>query len=112
MPTKNQTNFPYDLAFAMTVHKAQGRTIPRVIVDITQHPATISNMEYAAIFVALSRVKHGNHLRLLEPFNNVDTRASLYKWLTLLRPNNDIAPFLRGFTPSQPWSFRRALNSI
>ena len=105
--------FPYDLAFAMTVHKAQGRTIPRgVIVDITQHPATISNMEYAAIFVALSRVKHGNHLRLLEPFNNVDTRASLYKWLTLLRPNNDIAPFLRGFTPSQPWSFRRALNSI
>lgn len=27
--------FPFELAFSMTVHKAQGRTIPRVVVDLT-----------------------------------------------------------------------------
>ena len=69
--------FPYDLAFAMTVHKTQGRTIPRVIIDVHQHPNPMSSMNYAALFVALSRVKQGSHLRLLEPTSLVDTRASL-----------------------------------
>ncbi len=45
--------FPFDLAFAMTVHKAQGRTIHRVIIDLTDHPFEICRMKYAAIFVAM-----------------------------------------------------------
>ena len=100
--------FPYDLAFAMTVHKAQGRTIPRVIIDVRQHPNPMSSMNYAALFVALSRVKQGSHLRLIEPSSTVDTRASIYKWLTTLSPNTDIAPFIHGFLPTQQWQFRRA----
>ena len=82
--------FPYDLAFAMTVHKAQGRTISRVVVDIREHPTKLSSMHYAAVFVALSRVKECSHLRLLEPYDNVDARENLYSWLNLLRPNPDI----------------------
>ena len=101
--------FPYDLAFAMTVHKAQGRTIPRVIIAVRQHPNPMSSMNYAALFVALSRVKQGSHLRLIEPSSTVDTRASIYKWLlTTLSPNTDIAPFIHGFLPTQQWQFRRA----
>ena len=102
--------FPFDLAFAMTVHKAQGRTIPRVVVDIKQHPIRTCSMVYAAIFVALSRVKQREHLRLLEPTTTLPGRLSLYDWLTQLRPNSDILPFLHGFLPSQPWNFARSLQ--
>ena len=102
--------FPFDLAFAMTVHKAQGRTIPRVIVDIKQHPVQTASMVYAAVFVALSRVKEREHLRLLEPSSSFPARSSLYEWLAQLKPNSDIFPFLHGFLPSQHWDFSRSLQ--
>ena len=59
--------FIFDLAFAVSSHKAQGRTIHRVVVDLTDHPFPICCMKYAAIFVAMSRVGFGSHLHLLEP---------------------------------------------
>ena len=34
--------FPFDLAFSMTVHKAHGGTIKRVVLDLTSHPTAIS----------------------------------------------------------------------
>ena len=58
--------FPFELAFAMTVHKAQGRTIRRVVIDLTEQPMHSCRMEYAAIFVAMSRVEDHRHIRLLE----------------------------------------------
>ena len=59
--------FPIDLAFLMTVHKAQGHTIRRVIIDLTQHPRAVCCMKYAALFVAMmSRVATKDHIRLLE----------------------------------------------
>lgn len=58
--------FPYDLGFSMTVHKAQGRTIYRVVIDLTDHPNSYGRMEYAAIFVAMSRVEMSDHIRLFE----------------------------------------------
>ena len=44
--------FPFDLGFSMTVHKAQGCTIQKVILNLTSHPTHESQMEFAAIFVA------------------------------------------------------------
>jgi hypothetical protein len=88
--------FPFGLAFAMIVHKAQGRTIKRVIIDLTDHPKQHGKMEYAAVFVALSRVKHSDHLRLLEkdPFEH--DRSLQYKSLSSLKPDPDAAAFLHG----------------
>ncbi len=102
--------FPFDLAFAMTVHKAQGRTIHRVIIDLTDHPFEICRMKYAAIFVAMSRVEMKDHLRLLEP-NTVQSRESLYQYLETLKPEPNIAPFLHGYTANNAaWDPNLALT--
>jgi len=60
-------SFPFDLAFVMTVHKAERRTIKQVVVDLTHHPRCCCCMKCAAIFVAMSRVAETDHIRLLEP---------------------------------------------
>ena len=96
--------FPFDLAFSMTVHKAQGRTLKRVVIDLTFHPNHYCRMVYAAVFVAMSRVKCKEHIRLLKhspkPGEKIDF-ASAYKYLTFLRPMREIAPFYHGFCDSQ-----------
>jgi Helicase len=102
--------FPFDLGFAMTVHKAQGRTIPRVIIDLRNHPFAICRMSYAAIFVAMSRVKNRNHIRLLEP-KSVLHRKSHYEYLADLRPEQHIAPFLHGYKSfGSTWDYNKALT--
>ena len=88
--------FPFDLAFAITVHKAQGRTIKRVVIDLTKHPQQLSCMKYASVFVAMSRVKNSNHIRLLET-SKVSARAPQYNYIDKLKPNKYIPPFLHGY---------------
>jgi hypothetical protein len=101
--------FPFDLGFAMTVHKAQGRTIKRVIIDLRKHP--VKPLEYASIFVAMSRVEHGDHIRLLEPENSEFSRCRLYEYISGVKPDSDIAPFLNGFASfGSKWDWKRALT--
>ena len=102
--------FPFDLAFAMTVHKAQGRTIRRVVIDLTAHPVHICRHVYSAVFVAMSRVEEGEHLRLLEPLTS-RPRELLYEWLEDLAPEPNIKPFLKGFAnEGAPWSPSLAIS--
>ena len=84
--------FPFDLAFSMTVHKAQGRTIARVVLDLTSRPSTYNQIEFAALFVAMSRVKQGDHMRLLV-HGNMD-------YLTSLKPEKYVMAFYHGYEPS------------
>jgi len=60
------SHFPFDIACAMTVHKVQGRTISRVVVDLTCHPRNCGCIKHAAIFVAMSHVSEMDHIRLLK----------------------------------------------
>ena len=108
---KVKEKFPFDLAFSMTVHKAQGRTIKRVVVDLTDHPYPICRMKYAAVFVATSRIKKSKHIRLLEPIT-VQNRKKLYEYLPTLIPDPSIAPFLHGYSGADdcPWNPNRALS--
>jgi hypothetical protein len=50
-----RTQYPFRLAFAMTIHKAQGQTLRRVVVDIGEKERVLG-----MFFVALSSVKHIN----------------------------------------------------
>jgi hypothetical protein len=106
--------FPYDLAFSMTVHKAQGRTIHRVVVDLTQYPTSYGRHSYPAIFVALSRVQMRDHIRLLP--TNQDPRAPLkcYEYLTKLKPDPYSMAFYHGFKfiddDAQVWDPSTALT--
>jgi len=57
MPMKD--HFPIEPAFAVivTIYKAQGRTIRRLIIFVAQHPVPLLRMSWEGLYVALSRVK-------------------------------------------------------
>ena len=95
--------FPFELAFSMIVHKAQGHTIWHVVVNLTHHPMDVCCLQYAAIFVAMSHVKHSDHPHLLEP-SSAQPQQSSYSYLPSLWPDKSIAPFLHGYLGNGfPW---------
>ena len=54
---QSRTQFPLRLAYAMTIHKSQGKTLELVVVDLGT-----TEMTQGLTFVALSRVTHINSL--------------------------------------------------
>jgi len=60
-----QDHFPLELGFAMTVHKAQGRTIRRLILSLSCHPCGTLRLSWEALYVALSRVRRRDDIRIL-----------------------------------------------
>ena len=107
--------FPFHLAFAMTVHKAQGRTIDCVIIDLTKRPSHYNQMTYASVFVALSRCKRRKDIRLLRHDNKSFEES--YKYLTELKPQQEVVAFYHGFEPQQnddlsplKWNWQKALS--
>ena len=51
--------FPLHLAYAMTFNKSQSQTLQKVLVDITAPP-----FSHGQLYVALSRVRHSDMIRL------------------------------------------------
>ena len=88
-------SFIFDLGFSFTVHKAQGRTLPRVVIDLTKHTIHKRTMEYAAIFVAMSRTKETDHIRLLHHPSHSFSDA--YSYLSDLKPKEAVTAFYNGF---------------
>jgi hypothetical protein len=99
--------FPLELGFAMTIHKAQGRTLPRVILALSVRPT--QQIEFAAFYVAMSRVEERNHIRILS-HENRDIGQSLY-YLTKLHFNPHVSMFYSGFTTQNgsQWNSELAL---
>ena len=110
--------FPFDLAFSMTIHKAQGRTIERVVLDLTSHPYNVCQLEFASIFVAMSRVKKMDHIRLIthqQQGVEFDPQEA-YSYITELKPSKDVMAFYHGYenqgdsTDGICWNPALALN--
>ena len=89
-------NFPIELAFAITIYKAQGRTLPRVILSLSHRRMQQCQLSYAAIYVALSRVKESNNIRLLVHDKN-GTKLENIQYITALKPCPSIKAFFEGF---------------
>ena len=62
---KIKDNFPIEPAFAITTDKAQGKTIHRIILSISKHCFHFNQMTWEGLYVSLSRVRSGDHIRLL-----------------------------------------------
>ena len=105
--------FPHELAFACTIHKAQGRTMKLIVIDMTDQLLTLNNLKHAALFVAFSRVRSASCLRRLAHRNENPNLA--LKHIPSLRPDFHAAAFISGYvgdsTLGQTWDPLRALNS-
>jgi UvrD-like helicase C-terminal domain len=97
------------LGFAITIHKAQGQTLPAVILSLSDN----CQLSYASLYVALSRVKHCNDIRLLI---HGSWQGNIEDWETIayipsLQPGKDINAFFAGFKiNSQQWNVDDALT--
>ena len=94
---KTRDLFPYELGFAMTVHKAQGRTIPRVVLALAHRDNANVQMKYASIYVALSRVKLAKHLRILSHNSGPRPGGLGLKYVTHLKHCVHVLDYYAGF---------------
>ena len=94
--------FPFDLAFAMTVHKAQGRTLSSVVLCLSQRLNPLHQMTRNAIYVALSRVKEKSDIRILH-HGSIENPCNIsYIFNQPLSPH--IPSYLEGFQNNKPWN--------
>lgn len=104
----------YDLAFAMTVHKAQGRTIKRVVIALTSRPIHRNQLQYASIFVGMTRVTESNNIRLLEHGHGsrFGRRKDALSYLSGLLPHKNINIYNAGFENNNGvWNWRKSLKA-
>lgn len=59
--------FPLTLGYAMTIHKAQGKTLSKVIIDISR-----GAFAHGQTYVALSRTRHANDMHIIKPLTPKD----------------------------------------
>jgi len=91
--------FPIENAFAITVHKALGRTIDRVILALSGGKPSGCNFSYRQLHVALSRVRMREHIRLLLIGETESDRWRSLAYLDYLKPDPSMEFFFAGFRP-------------
>ena len=114
---KVSPHFPLELGFAITVNKAQGRTIDNVILALSEKPMKIINMGLKELYVAMSRVTQKANIRLLlNGKNNLDKYCSL-DYVDTLEEDFSIRAFFHGYSlggagdwQNDQWDEKKALD--
>lgn len=65
------TQFPLQLGYAMTIHKAQGKTLDKVIIDIGR-----GTFAHGQLYVALSRTRNYEDMHIINPLQLADSIIS------------------------------------
>ncbi|KAL7530754.1 hypothetical protein ACHAXR_003654 [Thalassiosira sp. AJA248-18] len=86
--------FPIELGFCITVEKAQGRTIRKVIASLSEHPIAILRFIWEQVYVILSRIKDNNDMRLLLKMNDRHT----LNYIANLEKDKYTADFFHGYS--------------
>ncbi len=59
--------FPLMLGYAMTIHKSQGKTLSKVVIDISR-----GAFAHGQTYVALSRTRHAKDMHIVKPLSSKD----------------------------------------
>jgi hypothetical protein len=81
-----------ELGFAITFHKVQGRTMPKLILDLNHRPGkknNISNLDYFGFYVGFTRVSHSSNIRKLSSYT-----SSSFSYLHDLKPSSDLLEWM------------------
>ena len=104
--------FPLEPGFAITIHKAQGRTINKVILCLSNRHNRKHNPEYAALYVAMSRVKCKEDIRFfvhLSPSGIPDLDTLTF--VSILKPDKSVNAFFEGYKNNKKeWNAELALK--
>ena len=91
-------HFPIELGFCITIAKAQGRTLQRLILSLSEHPQPFLRFKWEQVYTAISRVKAREFLTLLLYMGNRNTLA----YLSDLKKDTYTASYFAGFVPVHP----------
>ena len=110
-----RTHFPLEQGVAVTIHKAQGRTIEKVILLLSERLQPKCNLTHPALFVGASRVETSLNVRLLinsHPNHPAIPDMESISHVANLRPQKEIKQFFSGFDEHGFWSAERALSQL
>jgi hypothetical protein len=93
---KSSNPSPFDPGFAITFYKIQGRTLPNIIVALSQWCLAACNLDYSDVYVAFSRVAWARDVRLL--LTDINGTWESIHYISGLRPNPCTCVFLSGFS--------------
>jgi hypothetical protein len=96
---------PYDLAFALTDYKLQGRTLPKLVLSVC-HRHRMPWMTLQSFYVLISRVTHMSGLRLLQ-----HDQTGLDNVLTLM-PDKFLYAWEQGYDTFGMWNKQLAATAL
>ena len=101
-----------ELGFAVTVHKIQGQTLDRVIIDLNYRPFQ-PQFGFHALMVAVSRVRSSCNIRILPR----QPGAPSLDYLINVKPNPTLLIWLQGFekksqNEAATWSVEKAQAAL
>jgi hypothetical protein len=90
----------------------KGRTIRRMVLSLSKHPLPLLSFKWEGLYVALSRVKRRDHIRLLVKRNDWNTVS----YVKRLKKNEYTDCFFRGYEQSDRgammWSPQRVHQEV
>ena len=89
-------HFPIELGFYITIPKAQGCTIHKLIASLSDHPCPFLRFCYEQIYTMISRITGRNDLRLLLQMSNRNT----LQYISELKKDNYTTYYFDGY-PSE-----------
>ena len=96
---KVRNHFSVEPSFVITVHKSEGQTLNRIIIAMSHKEMAQCDFSYQQLHVALSRVRNGDHIRLLLTGDQEHKKWHSLTYLMFLRRDPSIQFFFDGFRP-------------
>ena len=98
-----------ECGFALTFHKVQGKTLPKVVLELAERPFKTGkgNLDFNGLLVALSRVASTNDLRI------VAAPDDQFDYLRHLRAPQSLLLWLEGFADGKGlWDIDRCRTAV